>query len=132
MVLSAIPRVEDIGKPVIGEARELDKAGELEEAPQPSITRRAAPNCHRTIGTDMEHAIGVDRMEAPPDVFDISAEAGEGVGLEINVAKPDRAGSLRLEQPVLLPIDAGVTDRTLGVVPDGELGQGGHRLLRMN
>ena len=44
---------------------------------------------------------------------------GQRIGFEIDVAKCDAAGLHRLDQPPLLPADAGIADRAARVVPDG-------------
>src|SRR5262249_6470891 len=129
MSLPAIPGIQEIGETVVGEARDLDHAGQADEASEPGVARRAPPDFDGAIRADMELAFGIERMQAPPHVLDIGAEAGEGIWLEVDVAKLDRAGSRRLQQAIPLPVDAGITDRAFGVVPDGELGTFGHAVV---
>jgi len=50
---------------------------------------------------------------------------GERLRLQIDVAKFDRARLHRVDELVALAVDAGVADRTTGVVPDDEA-VGGH------
>jgi hypothetical protein len=61
------------------------------------------PNRDRTIGTDKKTPLGVDRMQTPAHVVDVCAVTSEGVGLEIDVAEIDQAGSGRLDKPTTLP-----------------------------
>jgi hypothetical protein len=65
-------------------------------------------------------------MQPPPHILESGTEAGERFGLEVDVAKFDRARLRRLEQPIALPVDPGVTDGASCVVPDGELDEIGH------
>jgi hypothetical protein len=74
----------------------------------------------------VEAIVGIDGMQPAPDVVDPEAEARERIRLQIDIAKIDRAGSGGANQPMLLPVDAGVTHRTFGVVPNREFL--GHRI----
>jgi hypothetical protein len=60
-------------------------------------------------------------MQPAAHILDPGAKTRQGVRFEIDVAEFDRAGAGGADQPVVLPVDAGVTDRTLGVVLDREL-----------
>src|SRR5262245_15730608 len=68
----------------------------------------------------MEPARAVDRVQPTADVVDAGAEARERVGLEVDVAELDRARARGALQPPALARDAGVADRALRVVPDGQ------------
>ena len=63
-------------------------------------------------------AISVDRMKPSPNVFQPGAEAGQHIGLKIDVAEFDNASTCRLDQPAALPFDAGITDGAFSIVPD--------------
>src|SRR3984957_15835345 len=118
---AAIPGVEQIGEPVIAETGDLMNARRADQRGEPAIARRRAPNGDRAIGADMEAAIGIDAVQPAAHIRKRGAEAGQRIGLEINVAEFDQSSAGRAPQPAALPIDAGVTDRAFGVVPDREL-----------
>jgi hypothetical protein len=59
-------------------------------------------------------------MQPTTHVIYSGTEAGERIGLKIDVTKLDQAGSGRADQPAALPLDSGITDRAFGVVPDCE------------
>jgi hypothetical protein len=125
MSLAAVPGIEQIGETIIGEARDRMDDGKGERPPKPDIAGSSQPDCDRTIGPEMQSTFGVDGMQAAANVFHAGAEAGERIGLEIDVAKFDRAGFGRAHEAATLPVDAGVADRAFGVVPDGEFGMRG-------
>jgi hypothetical protein len=82
--------------------------------------RRPEPNRDRAINPRIEPVLGIDGMQPAPYVVYPDAEAGERVRLEIDVTKLDCTGPGRSNQPVVLPVDAGVTHRTFGIVPNCE------------
>src|SRR5262249_16229899 len=61
-------------------------------------------------------------MQPATHVLDPSTEAGERGRLEIDVTELDHASPGCTDEPVVLPLDASVTDGALRVVPDSELG----------
>lgn len=87
---------------------------------------QASPGVRSQIAaaqSDKQPPIGIHAMEAAADVLDPRAEPLERVWLQIDVAEFDRPCPRRPHQPIALPVDAGITDRTAGVVPDGEFGK---------
>jgi hypothetical protein len=59
-------------------------------------------------------------MQPAPDVVDPDAEAGQRIRLQIDVTKIDCTRPGRVNQPMVLPVNAGATDRAFGVVPNRE------------
>lgn len=60
-------------------------------------------------------------MQATPDVVERSAELRQRVGLLVDVPELDPTRAHQRQQLVALPVDAGVTDGTAGVVVDSEV-----------
>src|SRR5262249_33651727 len=116
----AIPGVERISKPIVHETCGLPDHRQSKRPPEPGIARGPEPNCDRAIGADMKLAVGVNAIQPTTDLLHPGAEAGQRIGLKINVTEFDGTGSGRTDQPAALPLDSGVTDRTFGVVPDCE------------
>src|SRR6267142_4221922 len=121
VALPAVPGVQKIGKPIICDARNRPDHRQANQPPQPDVPRRPQPNRDRAIDPRMEPVLAIDGIKPAPDIVDPEAEAYERVRLEIDVAKIDRAGSRGADKAIVLPVDAGVTDRTFGVVPNREL-----------
>src|SRR5580704_1062552 len=119
--LAAIPGVEQIGEPVIAETGDLMNARQADQPGEPAVARGCAPDRDRAVGADEEAAIGIDAVQPAAHIRQGGAEAGERIGLQIDVAEFDSAGAGRAHQPAALPVDAGVTDRAFGIVPDREL-----------
>ena len=92
MAVPAIPRVQQIGKPVVGEAGNRPDHRQADEPPKPDVAGRSQPNRDRAVDSRVEAIVGIDRMQPAPDVVDPKAEARERIRLEIDVAKVDRAG----------------------------------------
>ncbi len=99
-----------------------DDDGQAKYAAKPRVAWRREPNGDCAVGADVEVVIRIDGVKPAPHVFQAGAEAGEGVGLKIDVAELDHAGTRRLNQTTALPFDAGITDRAFGVVPDRSFG----------
>jgi hypothetical protein len=116
----AIPRVQQIGKPIVRDARDRPDHRQSDEPPEPDVTRRSKPDRDHAVDPGVKPVRGIDGMQPAPDVVDPDAEAGERIRLEIDVTKIDCARSSRANQSMLLPVNAGVTDRTFGVVPNCE------------
>src|ERR1700722_4320643 len=120
MSLPVVPSVEQIGEPVIAETGDLMNARQAGEPSEPAIARRRAPNGDRAVSADVETSVGIDAVQPPAHIRQGGAEAGERIGLEIDIAEFDHAGAGRAHQPIALPVDAGVTNRAFGIVPDRE------------
>jgi hypothetical protein len=120
MPLPAVPGVEQIGEPVISEARNLMDHRQAEQPPEPSLARGSQPNRDRAVGADVQPAVRIDRMQPATHVLDPDPETGKRVGRETNVKKLNRTGPGRTDQPAALPFDAGIADRAFGIVPDGQ------------
>jgi hypothetical protein len=118
MPAPAIPGVEQIGEPIISDARNLMDHRQAEQAPEPDVARGSEPNCDRAVGADVQAAVGVNPMQPATHVLDPGAEAGERIGLETDVTKLDSAGPGRTGEPVALPLDACIADRAFRIVPD--------------
>src|SRR5580704_1157558 len=121
MSFPAIPGVEQIGEPVIAESGDLMNARQADEPSEPAVARGRAPNGDGAVGADVETSVGIDAVQPAAHIRQRGAEAGQRIGLQIDVAEFDHAGAGRAHQPAALPIDAGVTDRAFGIVPDREL-----------
>src|SRR5580700_1181464 len=119
--VAAIPGVEQIGEPVIAETGDLMNARQADQPGEPAIARGRTPNFDRAVTADVEAAIGIDAVKPAAHIRKRGAEAGERIGLQIDVAEFDHAGASGAHQPAALPVDAGVTDRAFGIVPDREL-----------
>src|SRR5512147_183341 len=98
MSLSPVPAIEPAGEAVIDETRDRTEDGQAQQAAEPAIARRAAPDLDGAIGADMEPAVGIDAMKTAADRFQIRAEAGERLGLEIDIAELDIAGPHRAQE----------------------------------
>src|SRR6267378_4490921 len=118
--LPAIPRVQQIGAPIVHDARNWSDHRQADQPPEPDVTGRSKPDRDRAVDPRVKPVLGIDGMQPAPDVVDPDAEAGQRIRLQIDVTKIDGAGSGRANQPMMLPVNAGVTDRTFGVVPNGE------------
>ena len=119
--LPPVPTVQQIGKPIIGKGRNRPDHRQPDQPPEPDVTRRPQPDRDRAIDPRVEPVLGIDGMQPAPDVVDPKAEAGQRIRLEIDVTKIDRTGARRANQSMMLPVNAGVTDRAFGIVPDREL-----------
>jgi hypothetical protein len=60
-------------------------------------------------------------MQPAPHVLDPGAETGKHIRLEIDVPEHDHASPGCTDEPTVLPLDASVTDGTLGIVPDSKV-----------
>jgi len=69
----------------------------------------------------VQSALCINGMQPATHVLDPGAEAGEHIRLKIDVTELDHASPGCTDEPVVLPLDASVTDGALGVVPDSEL-----------
>ena len=118
---AAIPGVEQIGEPVIAESGDLMNARQAGEPGEPTVARGRAPNGDGAIGADVQAAIGVDAVQPAVHIRKRGAEAGERFGIQNDVEEFDSAGAGGAHQTAALPVDAGVTDRAFGIVPDREL-----------
>ena len=120
--LAAIPGVEQIGEPVIAEtgdlmnARQADQPRRASRRPAWRAKWRSRSRRRRCSRPSASTPCSRRRTSA-----DGGAEAGQRIGLQIDVAEFDSPGAGRAHQPVALPVDAGVTDRAFGIVPDREL-----------
>jgi hypothetical protein len=121
MPFPAVPGVEQIGKTVIDQTRNLTNDWQANEPAEPGISRRISPNCDGAIGADMEPIVGIDCVQAAAHVLKPGAEARQRIRLEIDVAELDDAGAGGAGQAAALEVDAGVTDRTFGVVINDKL-----------
>lgn len=121
MPLPAVPGVEQIGETVVDQMRNLTNDWQADEPAEPGIARRISPNCDRAIGADMEPIVGIDCVQAAAHVLKPGAEAGQRIRLDIDVAEFDDAGAGGAGEAAALEVDAGVTNRTFGVVVDDEL-----------
>src|SRR5450432_621501 len=121
MSLAAVPSVEQIGEAIISDARDLMDHRQAEHPPEPDVARGSQPNCYRAVGADVQPAVRVDRVQPAPHILDAGAEAGERIGLAIDVTEFDGAGPDRMNQPAALPIDSGITDRAFRIVPNCQL-----------
>ena len=93
MPVPAIPRIEQIGKTVVDDARDLTNDGQADEPAEPGIARRVSPNGDSAIGADMESAVRIDRVQAAAHVFEAGAEARQRIRFPIDVAEFDDAGA---------------------------------------
>lgn len=123
MSLPAIPRVEDVRKAVIDEMRKRAQHRQTADRGQPAIARCTAPDFHRAGGPDEEPAGVVAAVQPPANIFQARTKLRQRFRLGVDVAELDGAGAHCGEQAVTLPVDAGVTDRTFGIVPDRKRGQ---------
>src|ERR1700722_1930621 len=99
MALPAVPGIEQIGEPVVDDARDLTNHGRADQPPKPYVTGGPEPGLDGAIGPDIQPALGVHGMQAAAHVFDPGTEAGKHVGLEIDVAKLDSAGAGCTDKP---------------------------------
>jgi hypothetical protein len=120
MPLPAIPSIEQVGESIIAEARHLMDHREAKHPSKPDVAWGAKPNGDRTIRTDVQVALCINGMQPATHILDPGAEAGEHIGLEIDVSELDHASSGGTDESTVLPIDARVTDGALGIVPDSE------------
>jgi hypothetical protein len=95
--------------------------GEAKQPSEPDVARGSEPNGNRAIHAYEEAALRINGMQPTAHVLDPGAEAGEHIRLEIDVTELDHASQGCTDEPVMLPLDASVTDGALGVVPDSEL-----------
>jgi hypothetical protein len=116
----AIPRVQQIGKPIVHDACDRPDHRQSDEPPEPDVTRRSKPNRDHAVDPGVKPVRGIDGMQPASDVIDPDAEPGQRIPLEIDVTKIDCTGSGCANQSMMLPVNAGVTDRTFGVVPNRE------------
>jgi hypothetical protein len=121
MTFPSVPRVEDIGKSIIPDARDRADDGAARQLTEPGMPRRRQPHRDRAVRSDVQAIRGIDGVKPAPHILDRRAEARQRVGLKIDVAELDKAGASRTDKSIALPVDAGVTNGIFGVVPDGEL-----------
>src|SRR5262245_24257308 len=117
---ASVPGVKQSGEAVIDEAREWARRGVAQERGQPAFARREPPDRKRDVGADEEAAGFIRGMEAPAHILERGTMACERLRLEIDISKCDGAGLHGGDQLAALTVDAGITDRTTGVVPDHE------------
>jgi hypothetical protein len=118
MPLPAVPSVEQIGKPIISDARNLMDHWQAKHPPEPDIARGSKPNCDCAVSAYVQSALCVNGMQPATHVLDPCAEVGERIRLEIDVTELDHAGPSRADEPAVLPLDASITDRAFCIVPD--------------
>lgn len=120
MPLAAVPGIKLVGQDFVGQPRELACAGQRRQPAQPDLTRRPPPYRDSAVSTCVKPAFGIDAMKTSAYVFNAGAEPSQRIRLEIDIAKFDGTRTDRTQQPIALPVDAGIADRALRVVPDGE------------
>ena len=77
---------------------------------EPDVARGSKPNGDRAIRAYVEAALCVNGMQPAAHVLDPGAEAGEHIGIEIDVTELDHASPGGPGEPAVLPLDASVTD----------------------
>jgi hypothetical protein len=65
-------------------------------------------------------ALCIHGVQPATHILDLNAEARKRIGFESDVTKLDDTGLSRANETAMLPRDAGITDRTFGIVPDHE------------
>ena len=120
MRLPAIPRVEQVGEPIIADARNRMDHGYAKHPSEPDVAWGAKPNGDRAISAYVQAALCINGMQPAAHVLDPGAEAGEHIRLEIDVPELDLASPGGPDEPAVLPLNASITDGALGVVPDSE------------
>jgi hypothetical protein len=111
-----VPGEEQVGEDVVDDPRDLADDRQSEQPAELGIARCPQPDCDCAVRADMELPVRVDRMQPAAHIVEIGAEPHQRIGLGIDVAEFDRAGPHRRDQPVALPVYAGVTDRTFRIV----------------
>src|SRR5580704_6672758 len=99
MPLAAIPGVQQIGKAVVCDACDWPDRRQSDDPRQPRVARRESPDGDGAIGPYVQVPIGIEPMQAE-HIFQLSAEAGERIRLEIDVAEFDDAGARGLHQAI--------------------------------
>ena len=106
----AIPSVEQVGESIIAEACNLMDHREAKQPSEPDVARGSKPNGDRAIRAYVEAALRINGMQPTAHVLDPGAEAGEHIGIEIDVTELDHASPGCTDEPTVLPLDASVTD----------------------
>lgn len=122
--VSLVPGEQQVGKTIIGEAREWQHYGIAEQRREPAFAGRDAPDRYRDIGADDQPPGLIGGVQAAANVVERSPKGCKRIGLLVDVLEGDVAGADCREQLVALPVDARVTDRAARVVPDDEAGRG--------
>ena len=122
-----VPGKQPVGKAIIEEARERQRHAVAEQRGEPALPRSEPPKRDRDIRADDEAASLVGRMQPPSYVIERGSVVRQRVGLLVDVPEFDRARTHCRQQPVTLPVNASIADRTAGVVPDGQVGDGHHK-----
>ena len=106
--------------------RDDDPEGKMR--PERVRQHRLLPDQQRPRAMKQEHSlVGLARMshrsahQPATHVLDPGTEARERSRLEIDVTELDQASLGRTDEPAVLPLDASVTDGTLGIVPDSKV-----------
>jgi hypothetical protein len=120
MPFPTIPGVQHVSKSIVRDARNRPNNRQAEQPTKPDIARGSAPNRDRAVDPSIEPILGINGMQTPPHVVHSDAEGRERIRIEINVAKVDCARPGRANKPIMLPVNASVTHRAFGVVPDRE------------
>ncbi len=131
MPLPPVPGEEQVGEHIVAGAGDMADSRQAEQAPEPGVARGAQPERDGAIGADIKTAVGVNSMQAAAYIVDVRTEVLERVGLDIDVAEFYSASASGADETVALPIDAGVTHRAFGVVPNDEGWQRFHSLHRL-
>ena len=120
MPLPPVPGEEQVGEQIVAGVGYMANTRWTEQAAEPGVARSAKPNRDGAVGADIKTTVSIDRMQAAADIVDVRTEVLERVGLDIDIAEFYGAGASDADETVALPVDAGVTDRAFGVVPNGE------------
>ena len=102
----SVPAVEQIGEPIVSEARDVTNPRCAYEPGEPHISGRSAPDLDRAVHAGGKPPLGVNRVQPAPYIVDPGAEAGQCFGFKVDIAKLDPARARRAYQPIALPIDA--------------------------
>ena len=119
MALPAVPRIKGISEAVIDKPRGGTNKRQAQESTEPSVAWRAVPNLYCAVSTDIKIPLIVDAVQTAANVSESFSVLRQSIRFEIDVAELDNSVARCARQPVALPVDSTVTDRTSGVVPDG-------------